>query len=65
MLDYQAFGARQTCCIEGSVTFYTGACIASLERIPAEVERLASDLIELSWRYNFAFWLPGANMLRG
>jgi hypothetical protein len=47
------------------VTLYIGACIASLERIPAEVERLASDLIELSTRYNFAFWLPGANVLRG
>jgi len=29
------------------------------------VERLASELIELSARYNFAFWLPGANVLRG
>jgi hypothetical protein len=47
------------------VTLYIGDCIASLERIPAEVERLASDLIELSTRYNFAFWLPGANVLRG
>lgn len=47
------------------MTLYIGACIASLERIPAEVERLASDLIELSTRYNFAFWLPGANVLRG
>lgn len=50
---------------EGLVTLYIGDCIASLERIPAEVERLASDLIELSTRYNFAFWLPGANVLRG
>ncbi|MBV8968393.1 MAG: hypothetical protein JO331_04950 [Verrucomicrobia bacterium] len=29
------------------------------------MERLASELIELSARYNFAFWLPGANVLRG
>ena len=32
---------------------------------PAEVERLASDLIELSARQNFAFWLAGGAMLRG
>jgi hypothetical protein len=29
------------------------------------VERLASELIELSARYTFACWLPGANVLRG
>jgi predicted ATPase len=29
------------------------------------VERLTSDSIELSTRYNFAFWLLGANILRG
>ena len=43
----------------GSLTLYIGARIASLERIPPEVECLASDLIELSTRYNCAFWLPG------
>ena len=32
---------------------------------PAEVERLASDLIELSTRQNFAFWLAGGEVLRG
>jgi tRNA A-37 threonylcarbamoyl transferase component Bud32/predicted ATPase len=32
---------------------------------PAEVERLASDLIELSMRQNFAFWLTGGELLRG
>jgi predicted ATPase len=32
---------------------------------PAEVERLASDLIELSTRQNFATWLPGGAVLRG
>jgi serine/threonine protein kinase len=41
------------------------AILAYLERSPVEVERLASDLIELSTRYNFAFWLIGANILRG
>jgi adenylate cyclase len=41
------------------------AVLAYLERDAAEVDRLASDLIELSTRYNFAFWPPGANVLRG
>ena len=44
---------------------YLGGILACFERHPAEVERLVSDLIELSTRYNFAFWLPGANVLRG
>ena len=35
------------------------------ERNPAEVERLASDVIELSTRHNFAFWLAGGVILRG
>ena len=34
-----------------------------LERNPAEVERLVSDLIELSTRQNFARWLAGAEIL--
>ena len=33
--------------------------LAHFERNPAEVERLASDLIELSTRQNFAFFLAG------
>jgi serine/threonine protein kinase len=44
---------------------YFGGILARFERNPAEVERLASELIELATRYNFAFWLPGANVLRG
>ena len=44
---------------------YFGAILARYERNPAEVERFALELIELSTRYNFAFWLPGANVLRG
>ena len=48
-----------------AVALYLGWILARFERNPAEVERLASDLIELSTRYNFAFWLPGANVLRG
>ncbi len=39
--------------------------LAHFERNPAEVERLASELIELSTRHNFAFWLAGGNVLRG
>jgi serine/threonine protein kinase/predicted ATPase len=48
-----------------AVALYLGGILARFERNPAEVERLASELIELSTRYNFAFWLPGANVLRG
>jgi predicted ATPase len=32
---------------------------------PAEMARLASDLIELSTRQNFAFWLPAGEIFRG
>jgi adenylate cyclase len=39
--------------------------LAHFERNPAEVGRLASDLIELSTRQNFAYWLPGGKVLRG
>jgi tetratricopeptide (TPR) repeat protein len=34
-------------------------------RSPGEVEHLASDLIELSTRQNFGFWLPGGEIFRG
>jgi Anaphase-promoting complex subunit 5 len=38
------------------------AGLGYVERNPAEVDRLASDLIELCTRHNFAFWLAvGAN----
>ena len=39
--------------------------LAYYERNPADVERLASDSIELSTRLNFAFWLPGGEIFRG
>ena len=39
--------------------------LGHFERNPAEVERLASDLIELSTRQNFAFWLAGGEVFRG
>jgi predicted ATPase len=35
------------------------------KRNPAEVERLASDLIELSTRHNFAYWLTTGAIYRG
>jgi predicted ATPase len=43
----------------------SAAFIAHFERSPTEVERLASDLIELSTGHNFALWLPGGAILRG
>jgi hypothetical protein len=44
---------------------FFAAILAQYERNPAEVERLASDLMELSARHNFAFWLAGGDILRG
>jgi len=40
-----------------AVALHFAAFLARYERNPAEVERFASDLIELSTRQNFAFWL--------
>jgi predicted ATPase len=39
--------------------------VGHFECNPAKVARLASDLIELSTRHNFAFWLAGGEILRG
>jgi len=44
---------------------YFAAVLGQFEHNPAEVERLASDLLELSTRQNFATWLPGGAVLRG
>jgi hypothetical protein len=42
------------------------ACLLShCERCPAEVHRLASELIELCTRQNFALWLAGGEVFRG
>ena len=41
------------------------AILGEAERNPAEVERLASDLIELTTRQNFALWLAAGEVLRG
>jgi serine/threonine protein kinase/tetratricopeptide (TPR) repeat protein len=41
------------------------AKLADCERNPAEVDRLASELIELSTRYNFVYWLAIGDIWRG
>ena len=41
------------------------AALGQRERNPAEVDRLASDLIELSMRHNFSFWLVLGGIYRG
>jgi tetratricopeptide (TPR) repeat protein len=48
-----------------AVALTFGAVLAYFERNPAEVQHLASDLIELSTRQNFVRWLPGGEVLRG
>jgi len=45
--------------------FEDGLVEGHFEHNPAEVERLASDLIELSTRQNFVRWLPAGEVLRG
>jgi tetratricopeptide (TPR) repeat protein len=41
-----------------------GAALATCERDPAEADRFASELIELSTRHNFAFWLALGQIYR-
>ena len=48
----------------GLALLFTGF-LGHFERNPGEVERVASDLIELSTRQNFASWLAGGEVLRG
>jgi predicted ATPase len=48
-----------------AVAKWHAGILACLEHNPAEVERLASELIELSTRQNFALWLAGGAVLRG
>ena len=48
----------------GHALWFTGF-LAHFEHNPAEVERVASDLIELSTRQNFASWSAGGEVLRG
>ena len=48
-----------------AVALYFAWHLAHFEGNRAEVERLASELIELSTRQNFALWLPIGGVLRG
>src|SRR5258708_18774581 len=47
------------------MALYWAGFLAHFECDPAEVERLASDLIVLSTCQTFASWLPGGVVLRG
>jgi predicted ATPase len=48
-----------------AAALHFAAFLARYERNPAEVERLASDLIELSTRQSFAYWLACGAVSRG
>jgi predicted ATPase len=48
-----------------AVAIWHAAVFAYYDGNPAEVERLASKLIELSTRHHFAHWLPQGEVLRG
>ena len=48
-----------------ALALYWAGLLAHFEGNPAEVDRLALDLIELSTRQTFASWLPGGIVLRG
>jgi len=48
-----------------ALALYFAGCLGCFKRNPSEVERFASDLIELSTRQNFAFWLAIGSVLRG
>jgi predicted ATPase len=47
------------------LALYWAGLLAHFEGNIAKVERLASDLIELTTRQGFASWLPGGVVLRG
>ena len=58
--------AKQLNDMQGSVlALYYAGCLAHFEENPAEVEHLASDLIELSTRQNVGTWLPHGRVFRG
>jgi adenylate cyclase len=48
-----------------AVALCNAGILGHCERNPVKVERLASDLIELSTRHQFAYWLAGGEALRG
>jgi hypothetical protein len=47
------------------VALWLAACLGNFERNPAEVERFASDLIELATRQSISKFLGGGKVLRG
>ena len=48
-----------------ALSLYFAGSLSHFQRNPAEVERMASALIELSARHNFAYWLAAGVILRG
>jgi predicted ATPase len=48
-----------------ALALHFAAYLAHYERNPTEVDRLASDLIELSTRHQFASWLAMGSIFRG
>jgi len=48
-----------------AVALWNAGILGHFERNPPKVEHLASDLIELSTRHQFAYWLAGGEVLRG
>jgi tetratricopeptide (TPR) repeat protein len=48
-----------------ALALYWVARLAADDRNPSEVERLASELIELSTRHSFVFWLATGEVYRG
>jgi hypothetical protein len=48
-----------------ALALYWAARLAADERDLAEVDHLASELVELSTRYNFAFWLATGEIYHG
>jgi hypothetical protein len=48
-----------------AVALFHAAFLSHFERHPAEVERLAADLIELATRQNFALWLTAGEVSLG
>jgi tetratricopeptide (TPR) repeat protein len=48
-----------------ALALYWAARLAADDRNPGEVERLASELIELSTRHSFVFWLATGEVYRG
>jgi hypothetical protein len=48
-----------------ALALHWAAMLGNYERNPAEVDRLASELIQLSTRHNFGYWLAAGAIHRG